>query len=186
MAYIESTMLPLGTKAPNFTLPDTVSGNILSLDDIKSDRATVLMFLCNHCPYVHHVNPEIVRLVADYKSKGVAFAGICSNDVEHYPQDSPELMKEVAATLGYDFPYLYDESQEVAHNYDAACTPDFYVFDGNLKLVYRGRLDDSRLGNETALSGSDLRAAIDSVLNNQPVNTDQYPSGGCGIKWKSE
>jgi thiol-disulfide isomerase/thioredoxin len=185
MAYIESTMLPLGTKAPDFKLPDTVSGRTLSLDDIKSDKATVIMFLCNHCPYVHHVNPEIVRLVADYKGKGVAFAGICSNDVENYPQDSPELMKEVAAKLGYDFPYLYDESQEVARNYDAACTPDFYVFDGDLHLVYRGRLDDSRLRNETPLSGSDLRAAIDAVLDHKPVSDIQYPSGGCGIKWKS-
>ena len=185
MAYIESKMLPLGIKAPDFSLPDTISGKSLSLEDISSDKATVLMFLCNHCPYVHHVNPEIVRLVADYKKQGVAFAGISSNDVAHYPQDRPELMKEVAKDLGYDFPYLYDESQEVARNYDAACTPDFYVFDGDLKLVYRGRLDDSRLGNEIPLSGSDLRAAIDAVLLNQSVNEAQYPSGGCGIKWKN-
>ena len=184
MAYKESTMLPIGTKARDFSLPDTVSGNIVSLDDIRADKATVLMFLCNHCPYVHHVNPEIVRLVADYKNQGVSFAGISSNDVAHYPQDGPELMKKVARDLGYNFPYLYDESQEVARNYDAACTPDFYVFDSDLTLVYRGRLDDSRLGNDIPLSGSDLRAAIDSVLSNGPVNETQYPSGGCGIKWK--
>jgi len=178
-------MLQLGTKAPDFTLPDSVSGNMLGLDDIKSDKVTVIMFLCNHCPYVHHVNPEIVRLVADYKNKGVGFAGISSNDVVYYPQDRPELMKEVAAELGYDFPYLYDASQDVARKYDAACTPDFYVFDGDLLLVYRGRLDDSRLGNEVALSGSDLRAAIDAVLTGSRVNETQYPSGGCGIKWKN-
>ncbi len=185
MAFIESTMLPLGTKAPEFTLPDTISGEMLSLQDIKSDKATVVMFLCNHCPYVHHVNPEIVRLVADYKSQGVAFTGISSNDVAHYPQDGPELMKQVAAELGYDFPYLYDESQEVARNYDAACTPDFYVFDGKLILVYRGRLDDSRLGNQMPLTGIDVRAAIDAVLSHNEVNNIQYPSGGCGIKWKA-
>jgi peroxiredoxin len=178
-------MLPLGTKAPDFTLPDTVSGEKYSLDDIKSDKATVLMFLCNHCPYVHHVNPEIVRLVADYKNMGVAFAGISSNDIAHYPQDRPELMKQVAKKLGYDFPYLYDENQEVARDYDAACTPDFFVFDGEMKLVYRGRIDDSRLGNDTPLSGSDLRAAINAVLIGKPVNETQYPSGGCGIKWKN-
>lgn len=177
-------MLPLGTKAPDFTLPDTVSGDMLSLDDIKSEKVTVIMFLCNHCPYVHHVNPEIVRLAADYKGRGVSFAAISSNDVDYYPQDSPELMKEVAATLGYDFPYLYDESQEVAWNYDAACTPEFYVFDANLSLAYRGRLDDSKLGNDKPLSGSDLRAAIDFVLAGQSVDKAQYPSGGCGIKWK--
>jgi len=184
MAYIESTMLPLGTIAPDFRLPDTVSDDRISLHDIKSDKATVIMFLCNHCPFVHHVNPEIVRLVAEYKKQAVAFAAISSNDVAHYPQDRPELMKETARELGYDFPYLYDESQEVARSYDAACTPDFYVFDRDLTLVYRGRLDDSRLGNDIPLTGSDLRAAIDAVLSGFPVNELQYPSGGCGIKWK--
>lgn len=179
-------MLPLGTKAPDFALPDTVSGNVVSLDDIKSDKATVIMFLCNHCPYVHHVNTEIVRLVADYKKQGVGFAGISSNDVAHYPEDSPELMKKVAAELGYDFPYLYDESQEIARNYDAACTPDFYVFDGSQTLVYRGRLDDSRPGNNIPCTGSDLRSAIDAVLSGQSLSETQYPSGGCGIKWKNE
>lgn len=185
MAYLESTMLPLGTKAPDFSLPDTITDDIINLQELRSDGATVIMFLCNHCPYVHHVNPEIVRLVADYKTKGVAFVGISSNDVVHYPQDSPAQMKIVAAELGYAFPYLYDESQIVAREYDAACTPDFYVFDNNLSLVYRGRLDDSRPGNDIPLSGSDLRSAIDAVLSGQEVNDVQYPSGGCGIKWKN-
>lgn len=184
MAFVESNMLELGTKAPAFELPDTVSGNTLRLEDIQSDRATVIMFLCNHCPYVIHVNPEIARIVADYKSKGVAFVGISSNDVVNYPQDGPELMAKHAAEVPYDFPYLYDESQEVARVYDAACTPDFYVFDGDMRLAYRGRIDDSRKGNNVPLSGRDLRTAIDSVLHGKDVNPVQYPSGGCNIKWK--
>ena len=185
MSYVESNMLELGTKAPVFELPDTVSGKTLSLNDLASDKATVIMFLCNHCPYVIQVNPEIARIVADYKSKGVSFIGISSNDVENYPQDSPELMKKVAKEVPYDFPYLYDESQEVAQAYDAACTPDFYVFDGDLSLRYRGRIDDSRKGNDVPLSGKDLRAAIDAVLAGEEVNEIQYPSGGCNIKWKN-
>jgi thiol-disulfide isomerase/thioredoxin len=186
MAFTESTMLPLGTTAPAFLLPDTVSDQILSLEALKSDRATVIMFLCNHCPYVIHVNPEIVRIVRDYKAKGVSFIGISSNDVVNYPQDGPGKMKTHAAEVGYDFPYLYDESQEVAKAYDAACTPDFYVFDGNLKLVYRGRIDGSRPKNDLPLSGSDLRAALDAVLNKKEVSSVQYPSGGCNIKWKPQ
>jgi len=178
-------MLELGTKAPDFTLPDTVSGNTLSLNDLASDKATVIMFLCNHCPYVIHVNPEIARVVADYKSKGVSFIGISSNDVENYPRDSPELMKKMAAEVPYDFPYLYDESQYTAKDYDAACTPDFYVFDGEMTLVYRGRIDGSRKGNDVPLTGEDLRAAIDAVLAGEQVNDRQYPSGGCNIKWKT-
>lgn len=177
-------MLPLGSTAPAFTLPDTVSGKMISLKEIKSDKATVIMFLCNHCPYVVHVNPEIVRLVNEYKSKGISFVGISANDVESYPQDGPEQMKLHAQREGYAFPYLYDESQDVAKAYDAACTPDFYVFDHELKLIYRGRLDDSKPKNNLPLSGKDLRAALDAVLNNQPVMEKQYPSGGCNIKWK--
>ena len=184
MSFVESNMLELGTKAPDFILPDTVSGKSLSLDQLKSDKATVIMFLCNHCPYVHHVNPEIVRIVRDYKDRGVAFIGISSNDVENYPQDGPELMKKTAAEVPYDFPYLYDETQEVAREYDAACTPDFYVFDADMILAYRGRIDDSRRGNDVPLSGRDLRAAIDAVLAGDEVNPVQYPSGGCNIKWK--
>jgi len=184
MAFTESTILDLGTQAPEFTLPDTVSGDNISLGNIASDKATVVMFLCNHCPYVIHVNPEIVRLTKEYQAKGVSFVGISSNDVENYPQDGPEKMKEQAKAVGYTFPYLYDETQEVAKAYDAACTPDFYVFDGDLKLVYRGRLDDSRPKNDNPLTGKDLRAALDAVLAGEPVSEKQYPSGGCNIKWK--
>lgn len=184
MAFTESNMLPIGTAAPDFTLPDTVSGKEMNLKELQSDQATVVMFLCNHCPYVIHVNEEIVRVVDDYKSTGVSFVGISSNDVENYPQDGPDKMKEHAAAVGYNFPYLYDESQEVAKAYDAACTPDFYVFDGAGKLAYRGRLDDSRPKNDNPLTGRDLRAAIDSVLAGTTVPEPQYPSGGCNIKWK--
>lgn len=184
MSFTESNMLPLGSNAPSFTLPDTVSGKMISLNEIASDKATVVMFICNHCPYVLHVNDELVRLANDYIPKGVSFVAISSNDVENYPEDSPERMKVVAQKLGYPFPYLYDESQEVARAYDAACTPDFYVFDKDLKLVYRGRLDDSRPKTNTPLTGKDLRAALDAVLSGQPVSERQYPSGGCNIKWK--
>ncbi len=185
MAFTESTMLPLGTLAPDFELPDTVSGQTIRLRDIASDKATVVMFLCNHCPYVIHVNPEIVRVARDYQSKGVAFVGISSNDVENYPEDAPDKMKIQAEQVGYTFPYLYDETQAVARAYDAACTPDFYVFDKHLKLAYRGRLDGARPKNELPLTGADLRAALDAVLAEQAVPEPQYPSGGCNIKWKT-
>ena len=184
MAFTESTMLQLGTSAPAFFLPDTVSGRDVSIHDVKTGKGLVVMFLCNHCPYVIHVNPEIVRVAKEYMTKGLGFVAISSNDVEKYPEDSPELMKEHAANLGYPFPYLYDESQEVAHAYDAACTPDFFVFDAGMKLVYRGRLDDSRPKNDNPLTGKDLRAALDAVLEGRQVSEVQYPSGGCNIKWK--
>jgi thiol-disulfide isomerase/thioredoxin len=184
MALTESKMLPLGTQAPYFELPDTVSGKVLSLDDLQSEQATVIMFLCNHCPYVIHVNPELVRLSKEYIDKGVAFVAISSNDVTKYPEDGPDKMKEVAEKLGYPFPYLYDETQDVTRAYDAACTPDIYVFDGDLKLAYRGRLDDSRPKNENPLTGKDLRAALDAVLVGKSPDERQYPSGGCNIKWK--
>lgn len=184
MAFTESNMLDLGLKAPAFQLPDTVSGETFTLTELKGKNGTVVMFLCNHCPYVIHVNPEIVRIVNDYQSKGISFIGISSNDVENYPQDGPEKMKTHAAEVGYDFPYLYDETQEVATAYDAACTPDFYLFNADLELVYRGRIDDSRPGNDKPLSGTDLRTAIDAVLDGTPVYPIQYPSGGCNIKWK--
>jgi peroxiredoxin len=177
-------MLPLGTAAPDFSLPDTVSGKVLSLKDVQTDKGLVVMFLCNHCPYVVHVNDEIVRLSKEYMAKGIGFVGISSNDVENYPEDSPERMKAVAKKLGYPFPYLYDETQDVARVYDAACTPDFYVFDGNGELAYRGRLDDSRPRNDNPLTGKDLRAALDAVLEGRPVSEVQYPSGGCNIKWR--
>ncbi|MEK7256685.1 MAG: thioredoxin family protein [Bacteroidota bacterium] len=185
MALTESTMLPLGTAAPDFNLPDTVSGKKVSLPDVSTGKqATVVMFLCNHCPYVKHVNSEIVMLANDYERLGAGFVAISSNDVASYPDDAPEKMKEVAQHLGYPFPYLYDETQEVARKYDAACTPDFYVFDQNGKLAYRGRLDDSRPGNDKPLTGKDLRAALDAVLAGKEVNPVQIPSVGCGIKWK--
>ncbi len=184
MALTESSMLDLGTTAPNFTLPDTVSNKEVTLADIKSDKATVVMFLCNHCPYVLHVNPELVKLAKEYQAKGVAFVGISSNDAENYPQDGPDKMKVHAAEVGYTFPYLYDESQEVAKAYAAACTPDIYVFDGDLKLVYRGRLDGSRPGNNIPLTGEDLRSALDAVLAGEEVDAMQIPSAGCNIKWK--
>ena len=184
MAFTESTMLPLGTTAPEFELPDTVSGKLMRLSELRSDKATVVMFLCNHCPYVIHVNPEIVRVAAAYQAKGVHFIGISSNDAANYPDDAPEKMGPHAKAAGYTFPYLYDESQEVARAYDAACTPDFYVFDGELRLVYRGRLDDSRPKNTNPLTGADLCAALDAVLEGRAVSEVQYPSGGCNIKWK--
>lgn len=184
MALTESNMLALGTKAPDFNLYDTVSGNQISLKDLQSDHATVVMFLCNHCPYVIHVNPEIVQLAHEYKLRGVNFVGISSNDVINYPQDGPDKMKSHAKETGYNFPYLYDETQEVAKAYDAACTPDFYVFDGELTLAYRGRLDGSRPGNNIELNGEDLRNALEAVLKGDPVDTMQIPSAGCNIKWK--
>jgi peroxiredoxin len=184
MAFTESTMLPLGTVAPDFTLPDTVSGKDISLKDIQSDKANLIMFICNHCPYVIHVEEELARLAKDYQAKGVNVVAISSNNVEKYPADSPDKMTDYAAKNGFSFPYLYDESQEVARAYDAACTPDFYVFDGEMKLAYRGRLDDSRPNSDTPLTGKDLRAALDAVLAGETVSEVQYPSGGCGIKWK--
>jgi thiol-disulfide isomerase/thioredoxin len=184
MVKTPSTMLPLGTKAFPFNLPDTVSGNTMSLTQLKSDKATVIMFICNHCPYVKHVQDELVRLAKDYQSKGVAFIAISSNDVKQYPEDSPLKMKEVAEKLGYPFPFLYDETQEIARKYQAACTPDFYIFDKNLLLVYRGQLDDSRPGNTIPVSGSDIRHALDNLLKGEPINPDQRASVGCNIKWK--
>jgi peroxiredoxin len=183
MALTESNMLPLGTSAPPFFLKDTVSGNYLSLDDLKSDRATVIMFICNHCPYVIHVNQEMVRIANEFRNKGVSFIAICSNDVENYPDDDPDKMRLVAKVLKYPFPYLYDKRQEVAKAYDAACTPDFYVFDGDMKLTYRGRMDESTPGNGKPNNGIELRAAIDATLEGKTIDP-QYPSMGCNIKWK--
>ena len=184
MALTESNMLPLGTSAPDFNLPDTVSDKNVSLADVAGKNATLVMFLCNHCPYVIHVNPEIVRITKDYADKGIGFVGISSNDVVNYPADSPDKMKIHAAEVGYTFPYLYDETQEIAKAYDAACTPDFYVFDKDRKLAYRGRLDFSRPGNSNPLDGADLRSALDAVLSGNSVSEMQYPSAGCNIKWK--
>ena len=184
MAVTPSNMLALGTTAPDFLLPDTVSGNSVSLSELSSEVATVIMFICNHCPYVVHVRNEIVRVARDYQPKGVKFAAISSNNIASYPEDSPEKMKILAEKWGFTFPYLYDESQSVASAYDAACTPDFYVFDKNNTLAYRGRLDDSSPGNNKPLTGKDLRAALDNILQGKPVDSEQFPSMGCNIKWK--
>lgn len=184
MVRTASTMLPLGTQAPAFSLPDT-DGNLVSPSDFTDAKALLVIFLCNHCPYVKHVAPELARLTAQYAAQGVATVGISSNDVENYPDDSPEKMAEEKAAQGYSFAYLYDADQSAAKAYHAACTPDFFLFDGNQKLVYRGQLDDSRPKNETPLSGSDLRAALDAVLAGKPVPEPQKPSIGCNIKWKS-
>lgn len=183
MSLTESTIMAIGTQAPNFHLKDTVSSNYYSLDDLKSDRATVIMFICNHCPFVIHVNQELVKMANEYKSKGVSFIAISSNDVEGYPEDSPDKMSIVAKVLKFPYPYLYDKRQDVARAYDAACTPDFYVFDGALKLTYRGRLDQSRPGNGIPVTGEDMRAAIDATLVGEQI-VSQYPSAGCSIKWK--
>jgi len=179
-------MLPLGTEAPDFRLPDTISGKRLSLRDLKGERGVVLMFICNHCPYVKHVNSTIAKIAAEYQKKGVGFAGISSNDVENYPDDSPEKMKEVAEKEGFNFPYLYDESQTVARAYQAVCTPEFYVFDSNLHLVYRGQLDNSRPGNDVPPTGEDLTTALDNMLRGKPIDRNQRPAGGCNIKWKKD
>ncbi len=184
MARTPSNMLPLGTQAPLFNLFDTVSGAYLSLNELKGNQATVIIFICNHCPFVIHVNPEIVSIANSYSKKGISFIGISSNDVINYPQDSPENMTIHAKNEGYSFPYLYDETQDVAKAYDAACTPDFYVFDSNLKLAYRGQLDDSRPGNNIAITGNDLRNALNCLIENKDNTAEQKPSIGCNIKWK--
>jgi len=185
MARTPSNMMPLGTIAPDFSLPNTITGETVTLSDLKSDIATVLMFICNHCPYVKHVQGELVKLANDYQAKGISFIAISANDVVNYPDDSPEKMKIVAQQLGYPFPYLYDETQEVAKAYQAACTPDFYIFDKDLKCVYRGQLDDARPKNNLPVTGKDIRAALDAILAGQAVNSDQKPSIGCNIKWKA-
>ena len=186
MAVAASSKLVLGTPAPAFILPDTVSGKILSLESLQSDMANVIMFLCNHCPYVKHVNPEIVRIVNKYQPKGISFIGISSNDALQYPEDGPEEMKKTAEKLGYNFPYLYDESQDVARAYDAACTPDLYVFNSALALIYHGQLDDSRAAGTLPLNGKDLRDVLECVLAGYPLPEFQRPSIGCSIKWKKE
>jgi len=183
MSLTPSNMLPLGTKAPAFELLDTVSDKILNLEVLKGEKGTVIMFICNHCPFVIHVNPEIAKVAKEYKSKGISFIAISSNDIVNYPQDAPHLMKKKAQEAEYSFPYLYDETQHVAKAYDAACTPDFYLFDDQLELIYRGQLDDSRPANEVPLSGKDLRNAMNAMLNGAKINSVQKPSIGCNIKW---
>lgn len=184
MAATETIRIPLGFTAPDFTLPDTVSGKTLSLQQLKGEQATVIMFICNHCPYVKHVNAQLVALATEYIPRGISFIAISSNDVLNYPDDAPDKMTETAQTQGYPFPYLYDETQEVAKAYHGACTPDFSIFDAGLKCVYRGQLDDSRPKNDSVSDGKDIRAALEAILNGQPVDPNQTPSLGCGIKWK--
>ena len=185
MAKTASSMIPLGSTAPEFTLIDTVSGQIKSLQEMRSDIATVIMFICNHCPFVKHIRAELAALGDEYQAKGVAVIAINSNDAATYPDDSPENMKIEAETHGYSFPYLYDETQDVARAYRAECTPDFFIFDANLACVYRGQLDDSRPGNGIDVSGKDLRAALKCVIAGKAVDSDQKPSIGCNIKWKN-
>ncbi|HYB61092.1 MAG TPA: thioredoxin family protein [Methylomirabilota bacterium] len=184
MAETPSTMLPLGTKAPYFRLPDP-SGKWVSSDDFKGAPALLVAFICNHCPYVKHIRSRFAGIASEYQARGVAVVAINSNDVQNYPEDSPERMAEEIRTVGYRFPYLYDESQDVALAYQAACTPDFYLFDKERRLAYRGQFDGSRPQNGVPVTGADLRAALDAVLAGKPVPADQKPSLGCNIKWKA-
>src|SRR5215472_19337951 len=184
MVAVNSTMLPLGTKAPDFRLPDP-SGIIVSLSDFKSAPALLVVFMCNHCPYVKHIRVGLAKLARDYRPRRVEVVGINANDVANYPADSPAKMAEEAASVGYTFPYLYDETQAVAKAYRAACTPDFYLFDKDQRLSYRGQMDDSRPGNNVPVTGKDLRAAIEAVLAGKVAAANQKPSMGCNIKWKA-
>ncbi|MBD0334290.1 MAG: thioredoxin family protein [Cyanobacteria bacterium Co-bin13] len=184
MVMVESTMLPLGTAAPDFTLPDVVSGKPISLATFSGSRALLVMFICQHCPFVKHVQQELARLGQDYAAKGVGLVAISANDVAAHPQDSPEHLKQMAESLGFNFPLCYDESQDTAKRYTAACTPDFFLFDNEGRLAYRGQLDDSRPSNGIPVTGKDLRAALEAVLSGRPVPEPQKPSIGCNIKWK--
>ena len=185
MVKTSSTMMPLGTSAPAFTLPN-VNGGTVSLSDFKDSPALLIIFMCNHCPYVIHIADELARLTNTYLEKGVSVVGISSNDVSTHPNDSPEKMKEEAVQRGYSFPYLYDEKQTVAKAYQASCTPDFFLFDSQKELVYRGQLDSSRPDSGIPVTGEDLRAALDAVLDGKPGLDPQIPSTGCNIKWKAE
>lgn len=184
MVLTQSTMLPLGTKAPDFSLPDVVSERRVSLESFSNKKALLIMFICRHCPYVKHVERELARIGQDYKNKDIGIIAISSNDPNYDSEDRPGSLKEMAETLEFNFPYLFDETQEVAKSYTAACTPDFFLFDKERKLVYRGQLDDSRPGNFKPVTGKDLREAIDSVLADKSVSQEQKPSAGCNIKWK--
>ena len=180
---MQSAMLELGTPAPEFSLPDVVSGRTVTLESFAASKALLVMFMCRHCPFVVHVQGELASIGKDYGAKGVGIVAISANDAVTYPDDKPERLKEQAAEQGFTFPYCYDETQQVAKAYRAVCTPDFFLFDANRRLVYRGQLDDTRPGKGTP-DGRDLRAALDAVLAGRPVNPDQRPSVGCGIKWK--
>jgi peroxiredoxin len=185
MAQTESTMLELGTTAPDFALTDVVTGKTVRRDDFRDSKALLIMFICAHCPYVKHIEKGLAALGKDYAGKSFGLVAISSNDVTSHPADSPAGLKQQAESLGFVFPYLHDETQAVARAYKAACTPDFFLFDGNLRLVYRGQFDASRPGNGIAVTGENLRAAIDLVLAGKPVPTEQRPSIGCNIKWKA-
>lgn len=184
MARTESKMMPLGTVAPAFSLPDSISAETLDFNAVKGEKGTVVMFICNHCPYVIHVQEEIVNISKAYMEKGIGFVAISSNDVENYPDDSPELMAKHAEKYAFNFPYLYDETQEIAEAYHAACTPDFYLFDADDKCVYRGRMDSATPGNGQPVTGEDLRQALDHLIDGLPIDREQFPSMGCNIKWK--
>jgi len=183
MAMTASAMLELGTKAPDFSLPDT-DGRVVSLSDFEDARALLIVFMCNHCPFVKHVLNGLLNLAREYQMKGVAVVGISANDVDAYPEDGPEMMAEFAERMNFPFSYLYDETQEVAKSYHAACTPDFFLFDKDRRLAYRGQMDDSRPGNHVPVTGADLRAALDATLQGKPAPHEQRPSMGCNIKWK--
>ena len=184
MALTPSTMLELGTSAPNFRLPDVVSDQTISLSDFEGKKALLVMFICRHCPFVKHVQSELAKIGKDYVPKDVGIVAISSNNIETHPDDAPGQLKAMASELGFNFPYCYDATQDLAKSYTAACTPDFFLFNSEFKLVYRGQLDDSRPGNDKPVTGSDLRAALDAVLAGKPVNKEQKPSIGCNIKWK--
>jgi peroxiredoxin len=185
MAKTLSTMLDLGTTAPEFSLPDVVSGKTMTLRDFADSKALLVMFICRHCPFVKHIEQELARLGRDYAHRDVAIVAISANDAAEYPGDGPDSLKEMAEQLGFSFPFLYDESQSVAKAYSAACTPDFFLFDQSRKLVYRGQFDDSRPESGIPVTGKDLRAAVDAILSDEAVNSDQRASIGCNIKWKS-
>ncbi|MFH5833452.1 thioredoxin family protein [Halalkalibaculum sp. DA384] len=184
MSETASTMLTLGTKAPDFSLPDVSTGDTVSLADFDDSRALLVIFMCNHCPYVKNIKEALVEFANDYDEEDLGIVAISSNEVENYPDDSPEKMAEDAERFGYPFPYLFDETQEVAHAYKAACTPDFFLFDEERELVYRGQFDDSRPGNDKPVTGKDLREAVDMVLEDGSIVEEQVPSMGCNIKWK--
>lgn len=184
MVKTASTMLPLGEQMPDFTLPDVVSGKSVSSSDVMKKNGVLVMFICNHCPFVVHIRKGLADLARDYKDKPVGLVAVSANDAAHYPDDAPDRLAAMATELGFEFPYLYDESQAVAKSFAAACTPDFFLFDGGGKLVYRGQMDDSRPGNDAPNDGRDLRAALDALLEGAEIAADQAPSLGCNIKWK--
>ncbi len=184
MAAVESNMLALGTKAPFFQLYDTISKDLISINDLKSDKATVIIFICNHCPYVHHIMKRFLEIANAYIAQGVKFAAISSNDVDNYPQDHPDIMKTIADMCKFSFPYLYDETQSVAKDYQAACTPDLYIFDNAMNLAYRGRFDETRPQSGVEATGVDFKNALEDIVKGAKVQAKQLPSIGCSIKWK--